>query len=267
VDVNTTILIADDDREFRSVVQSLLRQDPAITLIGEADNGEDAVRATRQLHPDIVLLDITMPRANGFEATRRIKAYRAQSKVIILTVHADFSYEQVASENGADAFIAKKRLSSDLLPIIHQLIGTSAAPPCEPRAKTRPVLVIDNDAEFRGRVASYLRVRMDAAIEECTGSENEVLAKASTLRPGVVAVDWACSGTWIVKCLRGLFPDLGIIALMAADAGRNKESALAAGADALVFKHRLETDLLPLAVALSADAQPFPLGPRPDDPA
>jgi DNA-binding NarL/FixJ family response regulator len=79
------------------------------------------VRAVAELRPDIVLLDIMMPKAHGFDATRRIKSFRPQTKVIVLTVHSDANYEQAAMENGADAFIAKKRLSLDLLPAIHLL--------------------------------------------------------------------------------------------------------------------------------------------------
>ena len=251
--MNTTILTADDDQGFRSMLHSLLRQDATITLIGEAENGEDAVRAARHLHPDIVLLDITMPQANGFDATRRIKAHRPETKVIILTVHAN--YEQVALENGADAFLAKKRLSSDLLRTIHALMKPVAPAAPRPADKAGAILVIDNDAEYRRSVADYLRKnlrkKMDAVIEESASSENDVLAKASMLRPNVVAVDWESSGAWIITCLRGLFPELGIIAMTRADSERHKKAIFAAGADASVAKNQFQTSLLRIVIALA----------------
>ena len=240
--MTTTIVIADDDKGFRSMLRSLLSQDEALIVIGETDNGDDAVLAVRELHPDVVLLDITMPRANGFDAARRIKAYRPRTKIIILTVHAN--YEQAALESGADAFIAKKRLSSDLLPTVRLLAREAAE-------KTGAILLVDNDAAFRRAAADGLRAKIDTVIEECTSSENDVLAKASALRPSVAAIDWEVSGAWIIKCLRGLFPNLGIIALTGADAERHREAIFAAGADAAVGKDRIECDLFPMVTAVA----------------
>jgi DNA-binding NarL/FixJ family response regulator len=239
--MRTTIVTADDDKGFRAILRGLLSQDEALTIISETENGDDAVLAVRELHPDVVLLDITMPRANGFDAARRIKAYRPQTKVIILTVHVN--YERAALESGADAFIAKKRLSSDLLPTIRLLAGEAAG-------KSAAVLLIDNDATFRRAAADGLRARIDAVIEECAGSENEVLAKASALRPAVAAVGWESAGAWTIKCLRGLFRDLRIIALTGSGSERDDEAIFAAGADVTVAKDRLESELFPLVAVL-----------------
>ena len=180
------------------MLRSLLSQDPAITLIGEAENGDDAVHATRQLHPDVVLLDITRPRVNGFDATRLINTYRPQTKVIVLTVHTERNYEQDAIANVADAFIAKQRLSADLLPIIHLLADSPEPQASKLTGKPSSILVID--PESRRALAAYLRSKINAFIEECQGSE--VLAKASTLRPDVVTVDWEHSGAWVIEYLR-----------------------------------------------------------------
>ncbi|HZA54736.1 MAG TPA: response regulator transcription factor [Candidatus Udaeobacter sp.] len=124
--MTATILAVDDDRGFRGVLHDLLNQDPEFLLIGEAENGEQAIRSTRELHPDVVLMDITMPQVNGFEATRQIKSHSPATKVIILTVHSERHYERAALENGADAFIAKKRLGSELLPTIHEVLSKPA---------------------------------------------------------------------------------------------------------------------------------------------
>jgi DNA-binding NarL/FixJ family response regulator len=239
--MRTTIVTADDDKGFRAILRSLLSQDEALAIISETETGDDAVLAVRDLHPDVVLLDITMPRANGFDATRRIKAYRPQTKVIILTVHVN--YERAALESGADAFIAKKRLSSDLLPTIRLLAREAAG-------KSAAVLLIDNDATFRRAAANGLRARIDAVVEECAGGENEVLAKASALRPAVAAVGWESAGAWVIKCLRSLFGNLSIIALTGAGSERDNEAIFAAGADVIVAKDQFENELFPLVAAL-----------------
>ena len=121
--MTATILTVDDDRGFLDVLRDLLGQEPEFQLVGVAENGEEAVRAARELEPDVVLMDLTMSRVNGFDATRRIKSFRPATKVIILTVHSEDHYEMTASLNGADAFIAKKRLGTELLPTIHQVLG------------------------------------------------------------------------------------------------------------------------------------------------
>lgn len=121
------VLTVDDDQVFRRVLNSLLLRDAALELIGEAENGEDAVRAAMEIRPDIVLMDVTMPRLNGLDATRKIKAGCPAIKVVILTVHTEASYENAALENGADAFLPKKCLGSELLPTVHHLLqGTQA---------------------------------------------------------------------------------------------------------------------------------------------
>src|SRR5947199_8784991 len=141
-----TILTVDDDRGFRDVLRDLLNQDPDFQLIGEAENGEQAVRAAMELHPDLVLIDVTMPQVNGFEATRRIKSYMPATKVIVLTVHSEVNYERAALKNGADAFIAKKRLGSELLPTIHHLLAEPAGDAATNKQDPVSVFLVYDDA-------------------------------------------------------------------------------------------------------------------------
>jgi DNA-binding NarL/FixJ family response regulator len=76
-------------------------------VVGEAENGHDAVLRAQALHPDVVLMDLEMPILDGFEATRRIKAEQPAARVIILSIHTGSEEQQRAREAGADGFVVK----------------------------------------------------------------------------------------------------------------------------------------------------------------
>jgi DNA-binding NarL/FixJ family response regulator len=96
--------------------------------VGEAEDGAEAISLVQLLRPDIVLMDFVMPRVNGLEALRRIKAERPETKVIIMTVHTEDAYRRTAEANGTDAFLLKKTLMTALLPTIRR-IRSSMSPP------------------------------------------------------------------------------------------------------------------------------------------
>ena len=118
-----TILIVDDNAQFRVLLRGIAAQEPDFHVVGEAEDGAEAIRLAQELQPDIVLLDLAMPRVNGLEALRQIKAERPETKVIMMTVHDEDAYRRAAKDSGADAFLLKKTLGTILLPTIQCLRG------------------------------------------------------------------------------------------------------------------------------------------------
>jgi DNA-binding NarL/FixJ family response regulator len=105
-----TILIADQNRGFRTAVKRLLEVDNKPSTVWETDNGETAVELARELHPDLVLVDISLPGMSGLEATRMIKRIEANIQVIIMGEYTEQGYRLAAIRSGADAFLPKSNL-------------------------------------------------------------------------------------------------------------------------------------------------------------
>jgi DNA-binding NarL/FixJ family response regulator len=109
------VLIADDHKDFRKVVCDFLRRLPNIVVVGEAEDGVDVIDKTEAYDPDVVLMDITMPRRNGLEATRIIKRRWPMKKVVIATMHDSALYRLQAEDVKADGFIVKSSIRSGLM--------------------------------------------------------------------------------------------------------------------------------------------------------
>jgi CheY-like chemotaxis protein len=116
--ISPRVLVVDDDWEIRGLVTFVLRRDPNVALVGEAPDGEEALSLVRQERPDVVVMDIMMPRLDGLEATRRIKQEYPATKVLVLTGLTDDATRREAFEKGADAFLDKREIATVLLPTI-----------------------------------------------------------------------------------------------------------------------------------------------------
>lgn len=109
------ILVADDHTIVREGIRLLLEAQPDMEVVGDAADGEQAVSAVRQLQPDVVLIDIAMPKLNGLEATRAIKREFPQVQVIALTMYESDEYFFQVLNAGASGYVLKKAASADLL--------------------------------------------------------------------------------------------------------------------------------------------------------
>jgi DNA-binding NarL/FixJ family response regulator len=121
--MGATILIVDDHAQIRALMWEIVAEASDLHVVGEAADGVEAMRLVQALRPAIVLLDLTMPGVSGLEVLQWIKVEHPETKVIIVTVHTEDAYRQAAEASGADAFLLKKTLVTDLLPTIQRLRG------------------------------------------------------------------------------------------------------------------------------------------------
>jgi DNA-binding NarL/FixJ family response regulator len=119
---NIKILIVDDHEIFRRGLRALLEPSSEWEIGGEAVDGIDAVEKCTSLHPDIVILDITMPRLNGLEAARLIKKQNPQIRIVIITQHDSPQVQAAALEAGAQAFVTKSSVGNELVAALQLII-------------------------------------------------------------------------------------------------------------------------------------------------
>lgn len=112
------IVIADDHGVMRAGLQALLRNEPSIAVIGEAESGAGVIGLAGELHPDIVLLDIGLPDIDGIESTRRLKKAFPDIRVLILSVYEDQSLLQEAIRAGASGYVIKRAAGDELIDAI-----------------------------------------------------------------------------------------------------------------------------------------------------
>jgi DNA-binding NarL/FixJ family response regulator len=121
------ILLVDDHLLFRKGLIRLLDAQPDFHVVGEAEDGLEAIEQTGQLHPDVVLMDIRMPKCDGLEATRRIKAQMPSVQVVMLTVSDDEEDLVAAVKSGADGYLLKDLQPEELFEQLRR-VGEGEAP-------------------------------------------------------------------------------------------------------------------------------------------
>jgi DNA-binding NarL/FixJ family response regulator len=112
------VFIVDDHQDWRREIRILLNSRPELQVIGEASDGSEAVQKADELKPDLILLDIGLPKLNGIEAARQIRQLSPRSKIIFLSQETSLDVVQEALGTGASNYVYKARIQSDLLPAI-----------------------------------------------------------------------------------------------------------------------------------------------------
>ena len=115
------VLLADDHPAFREGLERLLREEESIEVVGQAEDGEEAINLATQLQPDVAIIDVSMPKLNGIEATRQIKAVCPQTAILILSAYDNDPYVFSAIEVGAAGYLLKNARIREVVAAIHAL--------------------------------------------------------------------------------------------------------------------------------------------------
>lgn len=121
-----TVLLADDHTVVRQGLRSLLTAESDIEVVGEAENGRQAVQLTGKLLPDVLVMDIAMPKLNGLEATRQVIRESPATKVLILSSYSDDEYVHQLTEAGATSYLIKQTAADDLILAVRETFRGNA---------------------------------------------------------------------------------------------------------------------------------------------
>jgi DNA-binding NarL/FixJ family response regulator len=194
------VVIADDHNLVREGTRNILERSGDITVVGEAADGEEALKMVSDLRPDVALIDIAMPRLNGLETTRRIKAVNPATAVLILTAFDDDAYVFPLLEAGAAGYVLKNILGKELIEAVRSVhSGDLQLAPSVVRKLVQQHVARQDDAS------------PEEPIERLTSREQEVLSHvAKGLTNKEVAKTLALSPRTVQLHLGNIFSKLGV---------------------------------------------------------
>lgn len=173
---HTTIVIADDHPLIRAGMASLLHSTDGFTLLGQAENGEQAVELHERLRPAVLLMDMSMPVCDGIEATRRIRRRHADARIVILSAHEGDEVVHRAMQAGASGYLLKNAPFAELQGCIASVLAG------------RKYLAPGLSAKLAGRVhGSDLSTREHEILAHlATGMSNKLIARVAGIGVGTV---------------------------------------------------------------------------------
>ena len=174
-----TVLLADDHSLVRRGFRRILEDDPSIVVVGEASDGEEAIRLAEELQPRVIVMDCAMPGTSGLIATRRILERSPDVAILMLSMHAEETLVRQAMEAGARGYILKSALDLDLAAAVNRVAaGETVLDP-----------TVSRPAALKGERTHALTPRELQVLQLiCDGHSNREIAKKLDLSANTVAV-------------------------------------------------------------------------------
>ncbi|MFN2131311.1 MAG: response regulator [Anaerolineae bacterium] len=182
------VLVADDHEVVREGTRRMLEREPDIQVVGEAQDGAEAVRLVDELHPDIVVLDVRMPGLNGIEATQRIKDAHPDVRVLVFTAHNDDRYVFPLLDAGANGYVLKTTGQRDLVKAIRDVHRGQTA--LHPAVAQRVVQRLTQKERYRGEGMRESLTEREMEVLEAVahGWSNKEVSEALNISPHTVQV-------------------------------------------------------------------------------
>ncbi len=174
------VLLADDHTLVRQGLCKLLEDENDIEVVAEASSGKEAVALTCSLLPDVVVMDIAMPKSNGLEATRSIRERSPATKVLILSAHADDAYVDSVIQLGAAGYLVKQSSADCLAEAIRQVWDgkTYFSPDVAQRYRKRHETALDRTGSSKAKVTGLTPREMEVLQRVAEGDANKQIAAA-----------------------------------------------------------------------------------------
>ena len=173
-----TVLLADDHALVRRGFRRMLEDDPALRVVGEANDGEEGVRLARELRPAVVVMDCAMPGGGGLEATRQIVAEALAGGVLMLSMHAEPTLVRQAFEAGARGYVLKSAIDLDLAAAVKRVAAGE-------RVVDARIAVAE---PLKGTRAGLTQRELEVLRLLCEGKSNREVAAVLGVSPNTVAV-------------------------------------------------------------------------------
>jgi NarL family two-component system response regulator LiaR len=193
------ILLAEDHKIVREGTRQLLEQTPDLTVIGEAADGEEAVRLATELSPDVVVMDVRLPKLNGIQATEAIKAQHPDMPILILSAYDDDRYVFPLLDAGANGYLLKTTSRAELAQAIHTVHAGKTA--LDPHIAHKVVERLTHRQSYRGKAMTERLTERELEVLQAvaSGKGNREIGEALFISPHTVQVH-----------VRNIFGKLGV---------------------------------------------------------